>query len=596
MANSYDIEVVHEYLARIGKLDEFSNYINTVNTKPNVTLVTGLWDLGRSKLAGWAQRDFEVYKTHFFKLLTANIPMYIYAPKSLHKHIWKIRSSHNTYVHTKEVSEFKTWFPFFTEHEQIRTNPDWYNKAGWLKDSPQSALPLYNPMMMTKMFMVNDAAIMNKFDTEYFYWIDGGLPSTVSVDLLTDPTIYQNITEVYSDKILHIAYPYTPTHEIHGYDKRNFYNACGLNHQEKTVYISRGGFWGGSRELIHKYNEVYYAILQQSLMNQDAGADECLFTIAAYKYPELIEQFKIDENGLVYPFFEQIKDVDTFKATKLRTKVITPANANVNLYVLGFNSPEQFDRLCQSIQSADLKLFSSVKKILINNSTDETVFSEYDRLCTEYDFEEIHHDNIGICGGRQFIAEHFDQSTADFYFFFEDDMCLNTPDIEHSVCKTGLPTYTPNLYDKLLKIIITHKFDFIKLSFSEFYGDNATQWAWYNVPQHIRTENWPAYDTLPESGVDVNSPKTKFEYIFSTDNLAYITGEIYYSNWPQIVSREGNKKMFLDTKWDKPYEQTWMSHMYQLTKQGKLYPAVLLASPITHDRFDHYEGSLRKES
>ena len=54
--------------------------------------------------------------------------------------------------------------------------------------------------------------------------------------------------------------------------------------------------------------------------------------------------------------------------------------------------------------------------------------------------------------------------------------------------------------------------------------------------------------------------------------------------------------MFLDTTWKNPYEQTWMSYMYQLTKQGQLTSAVLLATPITHNRFDHYDGSLRKES
>ena len=63
-----------------------------------------------------------------------------------------------------------------------------------------------------------------------------------------------------------------------------------------------------------------------------------------------------------------------------------------------------------------------------------------------------------------------------------------------------------------------------------------------------------------------------------------------------IVSRSGNRKMFIDTKWDHPFEQTWMSHMYQLTKDNKLKPAVLLASPIWHDRIKYYESDERKEN
>jgi hypothetical protein len=97
-------------------------------------------------------------------------------------------------------------------------------------------------------------------------------------------------------------------------------------------------------------------------------------------------------------------------------------------------------------------------------------------------------------------------------------------------------------------------------------------------------------------GLDPNAPKTKFNNIMCYQDVPYADGEIYYCNWPQLVSREGNKKMFLDTTWVYPHEQTWMSHMYQLTKEGKLNPGILLLTPTEHNRFDHYERELRKES
>jgi hypothetical protein len=97
-------------------------------------------------------------------------------------------------------------------------------------------------------------------------------------------------------------------------------------------------------------------------------------------------------------------------------------------------------------------------------------------------------------------------------------------------------------------------------------------------------------------GLDPNAPLTKFKHIKNLNGVSYAEGEIYYCNWPQIVSKKGNKKMFLDTTWGHPFEQTWMSHMFQLTTQNKLSPAILLASPINHNRFDHYGKGLRKES
>ena len=54
--------------------------------------------------------------------------------------------------------------------------------------------------------------------------------------------------------------------------------------------------------------------------------------------------------------------------------------------------------------------------------------------------------------------------------------------------------------------------------------------------------------------------------------------------------------MFLDTKWAHPFEQTWMSHIYQLTKEEKIRPAILLASPIWHDRIKYYQPEERREN
>jgi hypothetical protein len=130
-------------------------------------------------------------------------------------------------------------------------------------------------------------------------------------------------------------------------------------------------------------------------------------------------------------------------------------------------------------------------------------------------------------------------------------------------------------------------YDFLKLSFSEFYGNNADQWSWHNVPESQRLEYF---------GKISSKPYTKFNNIKSLDGIPYVDGEVYYSNWPHIINKEGNKKCFLDVKWAAPFEQTWMSHIYTLTKKQIIKPAILLASPITHNRVHHYEKNQRKEN
>jgi hypothetical protein len=162
-------------------------------------------------------------------------------------------------------------------------------------------------------------------------------------------------------------------------------------------------------------------------------------------------------------------------------------------------------------------------------------------------------------------------------------------------CKNGFNRFVPKLFDKILNIIRKENFDFLKLTFTEFYGSNDVQFSWYNVPQHFREVHWPEKPKLPEFGLDPESPRTEFKNIKIHNGLPYASGEIYLCNWPTILSKEGNYKCYLETKFQHPYEQTLMSQCYQQTIKGKINPGLLLLTPIEHDRFEHYSGELRKE-
>ena len=75
-----------------------------------------------------------------------------------------------------------------------------------------------------------------------------------------------------------------------------------------------------------------------------------------------------------------------------------------------------------------------------------------------------------------------------------------------------------------------------------------------------------------------------------------VNSEHFGSYLYQVVSKQGNRKMFLDTKWAHPFEQTWMSHMYQETIKGNLNPGILLATPTEHNRFEFYPKEDRREN
>jgi hypothetical protein len=321
------------------------------------------------------------------------------------------------------------------------------------------------------------------------------------------------------------------------------------------------------------------------------GTEESIFTIITYKYPKLINFYEIESNGLLNLFFENLKNNSLINKQYVDVKL---DSNKVGLYVMTFNSPSQFETLIKSMLEYDKNYIIKTEKYLLDNSSDLSTTTKYNELCEKYGFKHIKKDNLGICGGRQFIAEHFDTTGLDYYLFFEDDMFFYPKKGE--VCRNGFNRYFDDFFNKTIEIISNENFDFLKLNYSEFYGDNGTQWSWYNVPQSVREQYWPNNKKLPQIGLDPNAPKTHFEKILSHKGVPYTSGEIYYSNWPQIVSKSGNKKMFLNTKWNYPYEQTWMSHIYQETKKELIKPGLILGTPTEHDRFDFYPKEERKEN
>jgi len=555
----------------------------------NITLVTGIWDIGRGELTeGWS-RPYQHYLDKFEKLLEVEENLIVFGDEELREFVFKKRKPENTQFIVRPLSWF-TNSEFFPLIQKIRTNPDWQNQVGWLKESTQARLENYNPLVMSKVFLLHDAKIMDQFNSEYMFWIDGGLTNTVHPGYFTHDKVLDKLSK-YISKFSFISFPYGAENEIHGFE----YNKLNYLAGAKVTKVSRGGFFGGPKESIGDINGIYYGLLKSTLDEGYMGTEESIFSIMSYKHSDLINYFEIESNGLVGKFFEDLKNDELKVKSENAGKESNTLDTNkVGLYVITFNSPKQFRTLIDSMLAYDGDYILKTKKFLLDNSSDLSTTEEYIKICDEFGFEHIKKNNLGICGGRQWIAEHFDQTDLDYYLFFEDDMFF-FPN-EGTVCRNGFSRYTPNLYSKSLEIIKKENFDFLKMNYSEFYGDNGTQWSWYNVPQSVREEFWPGKPRLPQIGLDPNAPKTQFNAVLSHKGVPYAVGEVYYCNWPQIVSRIGNKKMFLDTTWAHPFEQTWMSQMYQLVKKDELYPGLLLMTPTEHDRFEHYNRELRKES
>jgi len=487
-----------------------------------ITLVTGLWNIKRDELSeGWS-RSFQHYLDKFEQLLDVENPMIIFGDSDLESFVFERRNRENTLFITRNQEWFKN--EFYDKIQSIRTNPEWYNLSGWLSESTQAKLEMYNPLVMSKVFLLNDAKIMDPFNSDMMFWIDAGLTNTVHPGYFTHDKVLEKLPK-YISKFSFVCFPYEANNEIHGFEYNKLNSIAG----DKVNKVARGGFFGGPKHTIGDINGIYYNLLNSTLNDGYMGTEESIFTIMSYAHSDLINYFEIESNGLFGKFFEDLKN-DQLKSKSESSQKMTTNNLDINkvgLYVITFNSPNQFKTLIDSMVLYDKDYLTKTKKFLLDNSSDESTFEEYSKLCETFGFEHIKKDNLGICGGRQFIAEHFQNETdLDYYLFFEDDMFFYPNKGE--VCRNGFNRYVSNLYSKTLQIVKKENFDFLKLNFSEFFGDNGTQWSWYNVPQHIREKYWPGKQRLPEQGLDPNAPKAVYDSVRTYQGVPYVTGEVYY--------------------------------------------------------------------
>jgi hypothetical protein len=103
-----------------------------------VTLVTGIWDIGRGELSeGWS-RPYQHYLDRFEKLLEIEENMIVFGDESLRELVFRKRTSENTQFIVRDVSWFKN--EFFDKIQNIRNSDEWSNQVGWFKDSTKAKL------------------------------------------------------------------------------------------------------------------------------------------------------------------------------------------------------------------------------------------------------------------------------------------------------------------------------------------------------------------------------------------------------------------------------------------------------------------------
>lgn len=569
-----------------------------MENKSSLTIVTGIYNMGRGELQNEFSRPYSHYLEKFKELLivTNPYPIVVYCSKQDNEFILQYRSKETIEIINKELEEFKEWFEFYDEVQEVRKQPRWYNQADWLSKSPQATLEYYNVFVMSKMFMLNDITCYNPFKSSHFIWLDAALVNTVHSGYFSHDNILDKIID-YINPFLFLKFPYETGAEIHGFERVALNKLCKVDNVE---FVCRGGLFGGNKKAIQSLNGKYYNLLKNTLNCGLMGTEESIFTALAYLFPSELKTFTLQAHGMISNFCESVKNNESqileiippkpdFNNITSNNNIITSKinKLDIAFYILTFNSHKQLETTLKHLEDNQPEFLSMTKsKFCIDNSLDNQCIEENKNICRKYGLTILKEDNIGICGGRFKVAEHFERELKEeYYVFFEDDFMANPKTSE--LDKFGFQSYYNNILEKGLNIVKKENLDFLKFCFSEFYFDNGTQIAWYNVNQQVRAKFFPEQ---PEKLNDVPVPLTKFNQIKTLDGVPYALGEIYYCNWPSILTRKGSREIFLEPVFRFPHEAVKMSHAWEKMQLGKIKPGIILGTMFTHERFDFYQA------
>lgn len=320
--------------------------------KNRVTLVTGLWDAGRDNLDGIWNRSFTFYMERFLELLKTDNNLIIFGDNNLKKIVFENRSQENTQFILRDLSDFKNndYYPLI---QKIRNDPKWKYQNDWIKDCPLGAMEMAIPIYLSKMIFLNEAIQKSKFDSDYFYHVDGGTrmdKNNFSKEILNELTKYSDF--------FFISFPYIGK-EIHGFDYEKAKELT-LESVDDLDMVSRGTFFGGHKDKIETISYLYYDLMMKTLNDGFMGLDESIFTILTYKYPELIDYYKLNENDFGDPevFFKE------FKATQDKFKLFKKIKLKSAIQKDSTYTPHEFNKLPISVGILSWKSDQTLKNTL----------------------------------------------------------------------------------------------------------------------------------------------------------------------------------------------------------------------------------------
>eukprot|EP00171_Calliarthron_tuberculosum_P008730 IDg8730t1 len=229
--------------------------------------------------------------------LEHDYPKIIYTTKEIAKEVMKTASEKarmsTKFVYTTRDELATRWIGSdnYAKIQEIRLSKDWRARASWLENSPQAKLEDYNPLVMSKMFMMRHAARTNPWNSSHFLFLDAKHNCMIP-DIMNSKNDHILRAHMFGHFLL-TYFDYRPNEEVHGFAYREFNDYLNQQNREErnTVGVGRGGIFGGSRYVIEFMTAMYDVALTATLREGLMGTEENIFSILMKQVPQHIDPF-----------------------------------------------------------------------------------------------------------------------------------------------------------------------------------------------------------------------------------------------------------------------------------------------------------------
>lgn len=270
-------------------LDSFFNNTNNNKKSFSKVLVTAMVNINRDKIDG---RDFfNHYVKSLEKIAKTPLPLIIFCEEQYFEFIYTLRGQLPTLLLPFDMHHIKG-YKYYNKIEEISKTPNWQNQAEWIKKSILIN-PDYISLTHIKLDFLKICTDRNFFNADSYYWIDAGICNSFLIHENFDKFDLHKMAD--SDSKIHISsYPYYVETEIHGFSKKGYEEIC----KKIPNTVIRASFFGGRKETINNFYNIYDAVFKNALCQGYLGTEESIFTVIHLLAPELFNIYNMSSGDI----------------------------------------------------------------------------------------------------------------------------------------------------------------------------------------------------------------------------------------------------------------------------------------------------------